>query len=126
MPAMPAVIESAAPVAPSISIPTLRCYVYPIHSGLYEAECIDLDLVVRAKSSNKAKESLNTAIGGYLKTALRGDVRGLVPRPSPLSRRLRYQLYRRLVQLRHRIHHSTKGFKLFTVDPHNGAVHCAC
>ena len=90
---MPTLVSSGSPSAAS-SAPSskiqLRCYVYRCGPGMYEGECIDLDLIVPAKSSSKAVESLRSAIAGYLATVLGGDSAGLVPRPSPLLRRLKY------------------------------------
>src|SRR5713226_6438407 len=44
---------------------TLRCYVYRQRStGLYVAECIDLDIMVKAKKPNKAMRELRDAILG--------------------------------------------------------------
>lgn len=71
---------------------TLRCYVYQEKSGLYVAECVDLNLIVKARKENKAKKELTDAIMGYVKVADEaGELENLIPRPSPLSRRLRYR-----------------------------------
>jgi hypothetical protein len=89
----------------------LRCFAYRNRAGEFEAECIDLNLFIKAKSMNKAVNSLNDAIQGYLEVALGGDVTGLVPRPSPLPRRLFYHW----VSLRLRLKHTqaTSSKKLF-------------
>lgn len=71
-----------------------RCFAHQEKSGLFLAECVDLNLVVQAKSMNQAIASLKEAISGYLKVVASGDMTGLVPRPSPLSRRLYYQWLR--------------------------------
>jgi hypothetical protein len=68
----------------------LRCMGYKQANNLYVAECIDLNLMVKAKSMKKAVESLNEAIHGYLLVACNGNTDGLVPRPSPFDRRLVY------------------------------------
>ena len=59
--------------------------------NLYVAECVDLNLMVKAKRMNKAIESLNDAIAGYLSVVCQGDTKGLIPRKSPLNRRLKYR-----------------------------------
>jgi hypothetical protein len=56
----------------------------------YVAECIDLDLIVKDQTLEGALHGLQHAMIGHLKVALEGDITGLIPRPSPLSRRLRY------------------------------------
>jgi hypothetical protein len=71
---------------------TLRCFSYPQkRSGLVVAECIDLDLMVKARKPNKAMRELQDAVIGYVKVAVdSGDLKSLIPRPSPLSHRLHY------------------------------------
>ena len=69
---------------------TLRCIAFQESHNLYVAECIDLNLLVKAKSMKQAIESLHEAISGYLAVACDGDMAGLIPRPSPLKRRIRY------------------------------------
>lgn len=71
---------------------TLRCFVYR-RGSKFIAECIDLDLIVRADSPTKALASLKDAMLGYLETVLEGDIQGLLPRRSPLGHRLRYHCY---------------------------------
>jgi hypothetical protein len=73
-----------------------RCFVYAVNPDKFVGECIDLDIAVEEASFSHALRSLKDAIEGYLSVALEGDVRGLVPRPSPLSHRLLYN-YRALV-----------------------------
>jgi hypothetical protein len=71
----------------------LRCCAYE-HSGSWVAECIDLDLIVKRKTPEAAAEGLRDAMAGYLKTVIEdGDLKGFVPRPSPLSHRLRYHWF---------------------------------
>ena len=71
---------------------TLRCMAYS-NSGSYWAECIDLNLMVRAETMDEACVKLNDAVRGYVKVAYRGEsVEGLIPRPSPIANRLRYRL----------------------------------
>lgn len=71
---------------------TLRCYLWPTKEGCY-AECIDLDIVVQRPTAHEAREALNDAVFGYLRAALeQGWFEQLVPRKSPLRRRLAYHL----------------------------------
>jgi hypothetical protein len=83
-----------------------RCFVYAGSPDKFVAECIDLDIAVEEASFNRAVRSLNEAVEGYLSVALEGDVRGLIPRPSPLSHRLLYHyrafVYRLLARKRPR------------------------
>jgi hypothetical protein len=69
---------------------SFRCFAYKNKSGMFVAECIDLNLIVRAKTMKKAVSSLGNAIFGYLSVAAGGDLSGLIPRPSPLSHRIHY------------------------------------
>lgn len=71
----------------------LRCIVFENKQNDYTAECIDLDLMVRGKNPHETLRSLRHAIVGYLNVALAGDPVGLVPRPSPFSRRARYHFF---------------------------------
>ena len=86
---------------------TLRCYLYP-EDGEVVAECIDLDIVVIRQTAPEAKQALTEAIIGYIDTAVEGAesemerthrVKGLLPRPSPMSHRMRYHFCRALYQL---------------------------
>ena len=77
----------------SLPILTLRCYVYRQTSDVWVAECVDLDLMVKARTADLAAHSLYDAMTGYLKTASEGELSGLLPRPSPLSHRLRYHWF---------------------------------
>jgi hypothetical protein len=71
----------------------LRWMVYASKPGEYTGECVDLDIMVRAEDPRKAMLSLHEAVIGYLDVAFKGDIKGLVPRPSPLSHRIRYRLF---------------------------------
>ena len=71
----------------------LRCVVFQDDTGAYNAECIDLDILVYGKTPYDALHSLKDAIGGYLEVAFKGDLAGLLPRPAPWTHRLRYHLY---------------------------------
>ena len=58
---------------------------------VYLAECVDLDLISEGGTPEEAIGKLQEAICGYLEAAFDGQsTEGLVLRPSPLSRRLRY------------------------------------
>lgn len=73
---------------------TLRCFVYPERStGMFVAECVDLDLIVKARKANKASRELRDAIIGYVRVAVEsGQDADLIPRPSPLVHRMHYYL----------------------------------
>jgi hypothetical protein len=60
----------------------------------FAAECIDLDITVKAKTPEEARRSLESALAGYLKTVFEMGDLSLLDRPSPLSHRLRYQFLR--------------------------------
>jgi hypothetical protein len=64
--------------------------VYPNRPAEYTAECIDLDIMVRAGTPQKAFHELRAAIKGYLTVVLEGETEGLLPRLSPLRHRFRY------------------------------------
>jgi hypothetical protein len=49
--------------------------------------------MVKGRAAKVAIQGLHDAMAGYLKTAREGDTTGLVPRPSPLRRRLRYHWF---------------------------------
>lgn len=72
-----------------------RCYVYGDSKNHFVAECIDLDIAVEETSLKRAVRSLNDAVDGYVSVACTGDLHGLIPRRSPLSRRFMYH-YRAL------------------------------
>lgn len=70
---------------------TLRCFLYRDQHGLFVAECVDLDLTVKARKQNAAVRELNAAVLGYVKVAVESGADGaLIPRRSPLSHRLHY------------------------------------
>lgn len=93
---MPA--ATVAPVSPPTEKPrqvekcfTVRCFCYRETSGLFVAECIDLDLVVKARKQNAAMRELRDAVLGYVKVAVEsGTDAELIPRRSPLLHRLHY------------------------------------
>lgn len=64
--------------------------VYPNKPGEFTAECIDLDIMVRSSTPQKAFHELREAVKGYLAVVLDGDTEGLLPRPSPYLHRVRY------------------------------------
>lgn len=72
---------------------TFRCFVHP-SAEVSVAECVDLDLTVKAENPDTALAGLQDSMIGYLRTVLHsGEITGLVPRPSPLPRRLLYHWY---------------------------------
>ncbi len=71
----------------------LRCVVFQNKVGEYTAECIDLDMLTKAATPHDALRSLKQAMQGYLLVALNGDLKGLVPRPSPPGHRARYHFF---------------------------------
>ncbi len=87
-----------APVSPLTEKPgqvekcfVVRCFLYRERSGSFVAECIDLDLVVKARKQNMAMRELRDAVLGYVKVAVEsGTDSELIPRPSPLSHRFHY------------------------------------
>jgi hypothetical protein len=93
---MPA--ATAVPVSPTTAKSrlvekhfTVRCFLYREKSGLFVAECIDLDLMVKARKQNMAMRELRDAVLGYVKVAVEsGTDSELIPRRSPLSHRLHY------------------------------------
>jgi hypothetical protein len=93
---MPA--ATVAPASPAKEKPrqvekcfTVRCFFYREKSGLFVAECVDLDLMVKARKQNMAMRELRDAILGYVRVAVEsGTDSELIPRRSPLSHRLHY------------------------------------
>ncbi len=72
----------------------LRAFLYSARQGQYLAECIDLDLLSQGTTPEEAIARLQEAMASYLLAAFDGEsTKGLVVRPSPLSRRLRYHLH---------------------------------
>ena len=98
---------------PSLRGVTLRCYAYREDSGDWVAECIDLDLIVEARTPDAVVRSLHAAMVGYLKTAEMGDTAGLVPRPSPWTHRLRYRLF----CLKATIYFARRNFRIIDCSP---------
>ena len=61
-----------------------RCYIrFQKSTGLYVAECIDLDIMVKARKENKAKRQLEEAILGYVQAVIESGEFSLLRRPSP-------------------------------------------
>jgi len=71
-----------------------RCHCYSRTPGKWIGECVDLDIIVEAKTPEQAQRELNNAVFGYLKVVFASDdIEGLIPRPSPLSHRILYRLF---------------------------------
>ena len=69
----------------------LRCYAYRA-GATYRGECVDLDLLVERDTLPDAVRALSDAVVGYVDAAHeQGWLDQLVPRRSPLSRRLKYR-----------------------------------
>jgi len=90
---MPATMEKFPASRVSHSY-TFRCFIYHQKStGLYVAECIDLDIMVKAKKPNKALHDLEDAVKGYIEVAIAtGAEAELIPRRSPILHRVFYNL----------------------------------
>jgi len=70
----------------------LRCYAEP-DEGSWFAMCIDLNLYARADSPEAVQTKLEEIIREYVTEALtddRASVADLLPRPAPMTFRLRY------------------------------------
>jgi hypothetical protein len=115
-----------SPVAepPTTSAPTgreqlvkpivLRCWVYRRSTYDWIAECIDLDMVVRARTPEVAANRLQDAMISHITvTVTGGDMAGLLPRPSPWSHRIRYHLCRLLSRFK-----VTNRYRLFDCQSH--------
>lgn len=78
----------------SQEIVVLRCYAFRrVRDGRVYAECIDLDIIVVRDNIEEAVDALNDAVIGHVEAAAeQGWLETLVPRPSPLGKRLRYHL----------------------------------
>jgi hypothetical protein len=95
----------------------LRCLVYP-SGDFYIAECIDLDIAIKRATAQSAAEELKHSISGYIKTVFEGasdrhGIKGLLPRKSPRSHRLRYHGYCALAALSG----ARRKFMLLDVSP---------
>lgn len=100
---------------------TLRCYIYEQRPGLFVAECIDLDLMVKDRHQERAKRELRDAIIGHLQVALElGQDAVLVPRPSPLSHRLHYSWLQFLSLVR-----PSNKPRVFNINPPASVSCCA-
>ena len=84
-------IPKVPPIAVEKSF-RVRCFVYHEKStGLFVAECVDLDLMVKARKANKATRELRDAVFGYVRVAVEsGQDAALIPRPAPLTHRIHY------------------------------------
>jgi hypothetical protein len=94
----------------------LRCMVCEESATSFVAECVDLDIMVKARTPEAAKCSLDDALIGYLKTVSELGDMSLSRRPSPFNRRLYY----RLCCLRSALSRNHDKFRLFDWSP----AHC--
>lgn len=69
---------------------TFRALLSRDRGGWYLAECLDLNILVKAESEKQAVKKLNDAIAGYMRVALEGDPSDLIPRRAPLGRWIAY------------------------------------
>jgi hypothetical protein len=108
----------------------LRCLAYR-DGDSYITECIDLNLLVKRRSISEAASGLEDAIKGYMLTALEneasfgelvetGEIKGLLPRPSPLAHRMRYHWYCLLAAM---VFGSRRSFQL---HDYNGSHFATC
>src|ERR1035438_4657717 len=97
---MPA--ATVAPVCPSGVKPhqvekhyTVRCFLYREKSGLFVAECVDLDLMVKARKQNMAMRALRDAVLGYVKVAVESgtDSTATLTYPRTASRSARIAIF---------------------------------
>jgi len=93
---------------------------YRDHNGLYVAECIDLDLMVKRDSEEASRHELLAAITAHVKVAIELGDESLLDRPSPLSHRLRYEVYRFAHVIAHRLVHATT----FSWEARQQICHC--
>lgn len=117
----------------TIAVPVFRCgrcgedhplrAFYYQKNGSYYAECIDLDLISRGSTPEEAVGNLQEAMLGYIEAVVDGPTKGLFPRKSPLSHRLRYHWSRLSDRYRQFITHSRAHDHLIPTDA-TPIVHC--
>lgn len=89
-------VTSHAHTTPKVPVrrTVLRCYAFKDSSGQFAAECVDLDILVKAKTLDIARRKLKQAMQGYLETAVEmNEIKSLIPRKSPLYNRIRYHVF---------------------------------
>ena len=82
----------------------LKCYAEREHDGSWFAVCIDLNLAAQGESLESVKTKLHQQVRDYLEEAVTEDAAyfgDLIPRPAPLSFRLKFYLIEFLCRLRH-------------------------
>ena len=99
-----------------IQVPALQCAdcgtVHPLRAFYYKsgstyvAECLDLSLISEGPTPENAIQRLQAAMSGYLTVAFEGDAHGLVLRPAPASRWIRYYWHSLKRKLRRHESHS--------------------
>ncbi len=115
---MPGTLEESRHLEKKVGFPkhlVLRCMICEESPASFVAECIDLDITVKAKTQQDARRSLESALTGYLRTVFEMGELSLLHRPSPISHRLRYQILR----LRIAFMSSHDKFRLFDWSPAN-------
>ena len=113
-----------------INLPALQCadcgMVHPLRAFYYKsgstyvADCLDLNLVSEGPTPENAIERLQEAMSGYLSVAFEGDTAGLVLRPAPTSRWVRYYWHSLKQKLRR--HESQNHF--LTYEAGGRLQHC--
>ena len=116
--------------APIIKVPILQCAdcgtVHPLRAfhyksgSTYVAECLDLGLISEGPTPENAIQRLQEAMSGYLSVAFEGDPHGLVLRPAPASRWIRYYWYSLKRKLRRHESHN----HLLTYESGGRLQHC--
>lgn len=82
----------------------LKCYAERERDGSWFAVCIDLNLVAQGESLDSVKIKLHQQVRDYLEEAVTDDAAyfgDLIPRPAPLSFRLKFYLLELICKLRH-------------------------
>lgn len=86
----------------------------------YVAECLDLNLISEGPTPENAIQRLQEAMSGYLSIAFEGDANGLVLRPAPASRWIRYYWH----SLKRKIRRHESHNHSLTYEPSGRLQHC--
>ncbi len=113
-----------------IKVPTLQCAdcgtAHPLRAFYYKsgstyvAECLDLNLISEGPTPENAIQRLQEAMSGYLSIAFEGDANGLVLRPAPASRWIRYYWH----SLKRKIRRHESHNHSLTYEPSGRLQHC--